>query len=563
MHRAIELMILIGVCLQPALAAPPPAPEGYRWALDERFSDEFNGSALDTNRWFDYHPRWRGRPPAKFVPSAVSVTDGLLQIRAGVLPKPDGAFTISGGAVVSRSEEAFYGYYEARMKASKISMSSTFWMSNRPKNEHGGSVSHEIDILETIGAPHPEPKWASEWNRKMNSNTHYFRRAGGKKEDLSAGNKAPLDPPAGEAFHTYGAWWVDANAIRFYLDDQYQFTLHPKTNYSAAPFDRPMHVNMVVETYDWMAPPALDDLTNRDINATSYDWVRAYVLVKEDGGRQNLDRVNPPSGQTGHEGVKATPWPASDPSNTGGWILNREVSDEFEGRELDASKWHVQGTGGEYRSQFIGRAPSQFSTNNVRVEEGKLKLQTRWEPDFPFSEKPDAEGRKYENITTAAVIGKKQFLYGYMEIKCKAADASITSSFWATGHGAELDVFEFLGAPTQAHKKHLEKEYMSTMIDWSKRPSTNVWRSKLQLDWRVADDFHVYGCEWKADYLKFYADGKLVGGVRRQELGDRWVLKNPLWIWVDSETFPWHGLPQQKDLPADFEIEYIRVWQKK
>lgn len=28
------------------------------------------------------------------------------------------------------------------------------------------------------------------------------------------------------------------------------------------------------------------------------------------------------------------------------------------------------------------------------------KLQTRWEPDFQFSEKSDMQGRKHEDITT-------------------------------------------------------------------------------------------------------------------------------------------------------------------
>lgn len=255
--------------------------------------------------------------------------------------------------------------------------------------------------------------------------------------------------------------------------------------------------------------------------------------------------------------------PASDPSNKGGWVLNRDVSDEFDGKKLDEKKWLVQGRDGEFKSRWIGRAPSQFSTDNARIVDGKLKLQTRWEPDFKFSKKPDKEGVAYENITTAAVIGKKQFHYGYMEIKCKAADASITSSFWMTGNKTELDVFEFMGAPAQKHKKHLEKEMMFTLIDWSKGKSSRVWRGTHELDWRVADGFHVYGCEWNEDYLKFYADGKLVGSATRKELGDAWILKHPICIWVDSETFTWHGLPEEKDLPVDFEIEYIRVWQKK
>ena len=262
-------------------------------------------------------------------------------------------------------------------------------------------------------------------------------------------------------------------------------------------------------------------------------------------------------------------YPAADPENDGGWHLNESVSDEFEGVRLDTSKWHIQGTDGKYQSNFIGRAPSQFSTDNVRVEDGKLKLQARWEPDFKFTDKIDYSdknhpgGRRYENITTAAVISKKKFLYGYMEIKCKAADASVTSSFWMTGNKSELDVFEFMGRPAQRHKVHLESELWSSIHDWGTKGGPTTWTDRLQLGWRVADDFHVYGIEWDQNYLKFHADGKLVRTVTKQEVGEEgWVIDGPLMIWVDSETFPWHGLPSEEDVPADYEIEYIRVWQK-
>lgn len=255
-------------------------------------------------------------------------------------------------------------------------------------------------------------------------------------------------------------------------------------------------------------------------------------------------------------------YPVSDPAKTSGWVLNTDVSDEFESRKLDEDKWLVQGRDGEYKSRWIGRAPSQFSPDNVRISDGKLMVETRWEPDFEFAAKKDKDGRSYENITTAAVISKKQFHYGYMEIKCKAADASITSSFWGTGKGSEIDVFEFNGRPSLKNKKGLEKEMMFTMIDWKTGKNVRMWRNKAHLDWRVAGEFHVYGCEWNEDYLKFYADGELVGEVTRAALGDKWVLKNPISVWVDSETFPWQGLPAKEDLPVDYEIEYIRVWQK-
>ena len=109
-----------------SIGGPPPPPEGYVWVRDGRFSDEFDGDKLDTNKWFDHHPYWEGRPPAKFMPYTVSVKDGMMQIKNGILNAPGGKFTIACGAVVSKSVEAHYGYYEVRMKASRISMSSIF-----------------------------------------------------------------------------------------------------------------------------------------------------------------------------------------------------------------------------------------------------------------------------------------------------------------------------------------------------------------------------------------------------------------------------------------------------
>ena len=62
-------------------AAPPTPPDGFTWAPNEMFSDEFNAARLDLAKWYDHHPRWKGRPPAKFMPATVSVKSGRLQIR--------------------------------------------------------------------------------------------------------------------------------------------------------------------------------------------------------------------------------------------------------------------------------------------------------------------------------------------------------------------------------------------------------------------------------------------------------------------------------------------------
>jgi hypothetical protein len=73
---------------QLSVAAPPPAPAGFEWAPNDKFTDEFNGASLDSDKWLDHFPSWKGRPPAKFLPSGVAVANGCLELRAGTLPQP-------------------------------------------------------------------------------------------------------------------------------------------------------------------------------------------------------------------------------------------------------------------------------------------------------------------------------------------------------------------------------------------------------------------------------------------------------------------------------------------
>ncbi|MCL7752627.1 family 16 glycosylhydrolase [Polaribacter sp. Z022] len=294
-----------------------------------------------------------------------------------------------------------------------------------------------------------------------------------------------------------------------------------------------------------------------------------------------VDEGDNGTGNTGSTGPNSD-YPLSDQSNTGKWVLNKEVSDEFDTGTLDEDKWHIQGKNGVYQSNFIGRAPSQFSINNAIVEDEKLKIITKWEPDFDFhptkTQTVNGKVYKYENITTAAVISKKQFRYGYMEIKCKSANAPITSSFWTTGKGtSELDMFEMFGG----HKSNAawKKRLKFNIISWDKdnpfyQPVYKgpVHTRNIQAKENTADDFHVYGFDWTPEYIKVYIDGVLHenGTILKSELTkngtepDRWVTDSDYWIWFDSETFPWLGLPTASDLvePAEYQIEYIRVWQK-
>ncbi|QHJ11600.1 Beta-porphyranase A [Paraglaciecola mesophila] len=264
--------------------------------------------------------------------------------------------------------------------------------------------------------------------------------------------------------------------------------------------------------------------------------------------------------------------PLSDPDNLGGWVLNSAVSDEFSGSHIDASKWFVQGEENEYYI-WKGRAPSQFAAHNVTVQGGLLKLKSQWEPDFVFANENYADGNvdsgygvhegKPLPVTTAAIVSHERFLHGYMEVRSKAIDAAMTSAFWTIGYQSELDIYEQMGRPKI--RGNIREDYVkSTVHDWrppAKRP-TWAFQHSEQYPFRVADEFHVYGAEWGEGYLKLYTDGKLIYSTTQEALGDKWVLTNPMEIWLDSEIFQWLGMPHKEELPGTFEVDYVRVWQK-
>ncbi len=139
-------------------------------------------------------------------------------------------------------------------------------------------------------------------------------------------------------------------------------------------------------------------------------------------------------------------YPFSDPDNRGKWKYSLDFSDEFDAQQLNSEKWH------DHHIFWSGRAPSFFSANNVRMENGKLILTARYEniPEMDEANSKLPEGTtRYENYTTAAVMSTRKSHYGYFEIKAKAAKASITSSFWlkaSDGDKSEIDVFEIVGA---------------------------------------------------------------------------------------------------------------------
>jgi beta-glucanase (GH16 family) len=241
-------------------------------------------------------------------------------------------------------------------------------------------------------------------------------------------------------------------------------------------------------------------------------------------------------------------YPLSDQENKDGWRRFERMTDEFEGDELDLEKWNR----GLY--WWKGRQPALFSDSNVTVSDGKLHLTMRKE-----EVQGEFEKLGYHDYTSAALHSKVRSGYGYYEVQAKPMNSAGSSSFWfqvedVPGWLTEIDVFEIGGnAKGFEHKYNMNLHVFRTPKNKEHWSVGGVWEAP----WRPADDYHVYGLDWRPEEIRYFVDGVLVRSVENTH----W--HQPLFLIFDSETMPnWFGMPKDDDLPSTYSIEYVRAWKK-
>jgi len=225
------------------------------------------------------------------------------------------------------------------------------------------------------------------------------------------------------------------------------------------------------------------------------------------------------------------------------WEPIPELTDEFDGAELDAEKWHPNNPG------WKGRQPGFFRPENVTLSDGCMHITMKRE---------DLEGlpEGYHTFTCGAVQSKVKVRYGYFEARCRAMKSRGSSAFWfydiTPEIWTEIDVFEIGGgAPGHERTVHMNAHVFHTPTEkehWAKG-------GDFEAPAPLPDDFHVYALKWTPKELIYTFDGQV---VRTME-NTHW--HQPLTLNFDSETMPeWFGLPDEKDLPSTFSVEYVRSW---
>lgn len=239
--------------------------------------------------------------------------------------------------------------------------------------------------------------------------------------------------------------------------------------------------------------------------------------------------------------------------------------DEFDGKSLNMNYWSYQeGDGSQYGIPGWGNSEQQYySQDNVSVNNGALKITARREN----------KGGKAYTSARIRTANKVAFTYGRIEAKIKLPPyQGLWPAFWMLPdtstygnwpNSGEIDIMEAKGrlpnetsAAIHFADNNNQHKYNTGTCDLNQTLSSNM------------KDWHTYSVEWESDSLFFYVDDIcFFGSKRNQYSGIQGNSGQPfdknfhiLLNLAVGGMFDNYINPNDSDLPASMEVDYVRWW---
>jgi beta-glucanase (GH16 family) len=227
--------------------------------------------------------------------------------------------------------------------------------------------------------------------------------------------------------------------------------------------------------------------------------------------------------------------------------------DEFDDDAINRENWTFDLGGGGW-----GNGEAEYYTDrpeNAHIEDGMLVIEARQE--------------KYEDsyYTSARLKtqGLQSFQYGRIEARIKVPSGDgLWPAFWMLGSSfdgtnwpdcGEIDIMEYVGREPDLIIGTLHGPGYSGAVGMSQ------WNRQ---EYAIADDFHTYAIEWKADQIDWYYDGEKYHTVTPDDLSGReWVFDQPFFIILNLAVGGTLGGPIGLDtvFPAQYYVDYVRVYE--
>ena len=234
-----------------------------------------------------------------------------------------------------------------------------------------------------------------------------------------------------------------------------------------------------------------------------------------------------------------------------GWKLVWQ--DEFTKSKLDAGKWSRCQRGKSDWNNTMSDDPQL-----LKVRDGVLHLR---------GVENKSKGKDLSPYLTAGVDskGKYAFRYGKVQIRAKFKSAQgAWPALWMLGAekgwpaNGEVDLMEHLNFDDKIYQT-VHSEY-TIKVDKTNPPKKGGVAHILR------DDWNTYGCEWDADKIVFTVNGKPTHSYPRvpEKGAKQYPFTQPFYFVFSMQIGGnWVGKAKPEHYPAEMEIDWVRVYQRK
>ncbi|MGL4412196.1 MAG: family 16 glycosylhydrolase [Bacteroidales bacterium] len=229
--------------------------------------------------------------------------------------------------------------------------------------------------------------------------------------------------------------------------------------------------------------------------------------------------------------------------------------DEFnEGTRPSATNWSYETGGGGWGNNELQHyvAGSIGSEQLASVNDGIFKIVAK---------------KIGSTVYSIRINSKESWTYGYFEAKLRLPSGKGTwPAFWmmpknftSWPEDGEIDIMEEVG---------YRPNWVSSAIHCkSYHHSINTEKTAERFLETAQSEYHIYALEWTEDYIKTFVDGTLLFTFMNDKKGnkDTWPFYTPFYLKLNlAWGGNWGGAQgvDESALPATYEIDYVRVFQK-
>ncbi|NLA62144.1 MAG: family 16 glycosylhydrolase, partial [Bacteroidales bacterium] len=171
------------------------------------------------------------------------------------------------------------------------------------------------------------------------------------------------------------------------------------------------------------------------------------------------------------------------------------------------------------------------------------------------------------DVISARINTTESWTYGYFEARLKVPSGKGTwPAFWMMPQNfeswprdGEIDIMEYVGYDRNVVHSSVHTQAYNNTINTQKTATKKINNAETE--------FHIYAVEWTEDKIVGYVDGEAYFTFNNDGMGDikTWPFNKPFYLKLNlAWGGVWGGAQgiDESALPATFEIDYVRVYQK-